>query len=222
MAKCIQPAEIVSTVPRVSAAVLEGSVIVNMTKPKQNQSFKSYAAESFYPRVKKYQIEYQSQRIDVVFDTYKSSSLKAATRTKRGKGIRRKVQNDSIAPTNWHAFLSEELMINTDGQTELTCAYATTCITNNGQSTSSFISPCNHEEADTRVFLHVNDMSLQGHTKITVRTVDIDVLVIAVSVFARLKDQLEELWIDFGTGKHRQFIPIHSIFINLGESKAIR
>ena len=112
-------------------------------------------------------------------------------------------------------------MINTDGQTELTCAYATTCITNNGQSTSSFISPCNHEEADTRVFLHVNDMSLQGHTKITVRTVDTDVLVIAVSVFARLKDQLEELWIDFGTGKHRQFIPIHSIFINLGESKAL-
>ena len=58
LAKCIQPAEIVSTVPKVNAAVLEGSVIVNMTKPKQNQSFKSYSAESFYPRVKKFQMEY--------------------------------------------------------------------------------------------------------------------------------------------------------------------
>ena len=109
----------------------------------------------------------------MVFDTYKVSSLKAATRTKRGKGIRRKVQNNSIAPTNWHAFLrldkkktelfsylSEKLMINNiDGQIELTCAYATKCITNNGQITSSFISPCNHEEADIRVFLQVNDVA---------------------------------------------------------------
>lgn len=234
LAKCIQPSEVISTAPKVNAAVLEGSVIVNMTKPKKNQSFENYAAESFYPQVKKYQREYQSQRIDVVFDTYKSSSLKAATRTKRGKGIRRKVQNDSIAPSNWHAFLrldqnktelfaylSKELMVSTDNQIILTCAYATNCTTNNSHITSSFISPCNHEEADTRVFLHVNDMSLQGHSKITVRTVDTDVLVIAVSVFARLKEQLEELWIDFGTGKHRQFIPIHVIFSNLGKSKAL-
>jgi len=84
----------------------------------------------------------------------------------------------------------------------------------------SFISPCcNHEEADTRVFLQIND--IQGHNKIIVRTVDTDVLVIAVSVFARLKDQLEELWIDFGTGKHRQLVPIHVVFSNLGKSKAL-
>ena len=85
----------------------------------------------------------------------------------------------------------------------------------------SFLSPCNHAEADTRVFLHVNDMSLQGRTKITIRTVDTNVLVIAVSVFARLQVQLEELWIDFGTGKHRQFVPIPVIVSNLGCSKSL-
>ena len=43
----------------------------------------------------------------------------------------------------------------------LTCAYDTSCITNTNQIAFYFISPCNHEEADTRMFLHAS-MSLQG------------------------------------------------------------
>ena len=119
----------------------------------------------------------------MVFDTYKTQTLKAATRTRRGKGIRRKVQDDSIAPTNWHAFLrldenktellnylSKEMILSSSDDFVVTCAYDMNCVTNNGQLPSSFISPCNHEEADTRVFLHVNDVSLQGQKKIVVRT----------------------------------------------------
>ena len=45
------------------------------------------------------------ERLDVVFDTYKKDSLKATTRQKRGKGIRQKVEEQSLAPTNWHSFL---------------------------------------------------------------------------------------------------------------------
>ena len=87
---------------------------------------------------------------------------------------------DSIAPTNWNgflclnqnktelfAYLSKELVTCTDDDILLTCAYATTCVTSSGQMASSFNSPCNHEEADTKVFAR----SLQGHTKITIRTV---------------------------------------------------
>jgi len=81
----------------------------------------------------------------------------------------------------------------TDDDTVLTCVYATTSITSSGQMASPFISPCNNEETDIRVFLHVNDMSLQGHKKIIIRTVDTDVLIIAISIFARLHSQLEEL-----------------------------
>ena len=234
LVKHIEPsAESGSTTPKVTAAVLEGSVLVNMTKPNKNQSFKNYCSDIFFPQVKKLRQQYNSERIDVVFDTYKDPSLKASTRMKRGKGIRRKVQDNSIAPTNWRgflrldqnktelfAYLSKEVLLHVEDDMVLTCAYDTTCITNTNQMASSFISPCNHEEADTRVFLHVNDMSLQGHSKITIRTVDTDVLVLAVSVFARLKDQLEELWVDFGVGKHRKYVPIHVIFNNLGESRA--
>ena len=84
--------------------------------------------------------------------------------------------------------------------------------------TSSFIEPYNHEEADTRVFLHNNDTSLQSHSKVVIRTVDTDVLLLAVSAFAHLKEQLKELWVDFGEGEHRKYLAIHVVFNNFVES----
>ncbi|CAC5409047.1 unnamed protein product [Mytilus coruscus] len=53
-------------------------------------------------------------RLDVVWDEYFSNSLKASTRCKRGKGVRRRVLPDSRVPGNWEEFLR----IN-DNKTEL-------------------------------------------------------------------------------------------------------
>ena len=75
-------------------------------------------------------------------------------------------------------------------------------------------SPRNHEEADTRMFLHLKDFSATGHRKVSLKTVDKDV-VIAISLFHKL-DQ-EELWIEFGTGAHLEWFPIHEYAENLGE-----
>ena len=44
-------------------------------------------------------------------------------------------------------------------------------------------------------------------------------LVLAVSVLACLKDQLVELYIDFGVEKHRKYVSVRIIFKNLGESR---
>ena len=92
-------------IPKVLAGVLEGSVLVNMLKPKKNQTFEGYCIDTVKPTIQKYVTEYNAQRMDIVFNTYKKDSLKSQTRLKRGKGIRRKVQTNSIAPTNWKAFL---------------------------------------------------------------------------------------------------------------------
>ena len=43
-------------------------------------------------------------------------------------------------------------------------------------------SPCNHVEAETRMFLHLKDFSATGHCKVSLKTVDTDV-VIAISLF---------------------------------------
>ena len=42
----------------------------------------------------------------------------------------------------------------------------------------SGLAPCSHEEADTRLFLHVSDAVQKGYRKTCVRTVDTDVVVI--------------------------------------------
>ena len=58
--------------------------------------------------------------------------------------------------------------------------------------------PCNHEEANTRMFLHLKDFSATEHRKVSLKTVDTDVVIIATSLFHKL--DLEELGIEFGTG----------------------
>ena len=40
------------------------------------------------------------------------------------------------------------------------------------------LSPCTHEEADTRLLLHAADCAQHGHKKIMLRTVDTDVVVL--------------------------------------------
>ena len=53
------------------AGVLEGSVLVNMLKPKKNQTFEGYCIDTVKPETQKYVTEYNAQRTDIVFDMYK-------------------------------------------------------------------------------------------------------------------------------------------------------
>ena len=54
---------------------------------------------------------------------------------------------------------------------------------------------------------------------ILVKTVDSDVLVIAISVYHRIPN-LHELWAKFGKGKNLKYIPVHRIASNLGVMSA--
>ena len=47
--------------------------------------------------------------------------------------------------------------------------------------------------------VHVADISYQGLKKIMLRTVDTDVLVLAVAIYPQIA--VDELWIAFGAGK---------------------
>ena len=46
-----------------------------------------------------------ADRVDVVFDVYKSDSLKSDTRARRGDGIRQHVSADGKVARNWQQFL---------------------------------------------------------------------------------------------------------------------
>jgi len=71
------------------------------------------------------------------------------------------------------------------------------------------LAPCSHEEADTRIMIHVEDVVKQGNTKATKRTVDTDVFVLAVTSAQRLN--IPELWVAFGTGKNFRLLAAHTI-----------
>ena len=69
----------------------------------------------------------------------------------------------------------------------------------------SDISPCDHEEVDTRLFLHVQ----HARSNAIIKTVDTDVVIIAIFCFKDLG--IERLWIEFGCGSRTRFIPIHQV-----------
>ena len=81
----------------------------------------------------------------------------------------------------------------------------------------SRVSTSDHEEADSRMILHLFDAAIDGHQKAFLRTVDSDVVVMCIHHFPNLKNSgMGELWIGFGKGKSYKDIPIHSVTALLG------
>ena len=228
---CYQPDLHVATIDvalQSSGKILEGSVLVNMLKPEKRSTFKEYAEQTIVPKISKALAS--STRVDIIFDKYLENSLKETARKKRGKGIRRKVEDESETPSNWSAFringnkqelfpfLSKHIvqqLLNTKKQ--VATAFETEVLTLI-ISTTNLLAPCNHEEADTRIFLHAKHMNDHGHSSVTIRTVDTDVVVIAIAKYFSLN--LKELWIDFGTGKDQMIYPVHILAKSLGREKS--
>ena len=103
---------------------------------------------------------------DLVWDRYIKDSLKGTARAKRGKGVCRRVVAETVIPGNWQDFLhmnsnktelfkflsdalfksynQKKQLVITDGESVLSkpplCDLA-----------SNSLSPCSHEEADTRM-----------------------------------------------------------------------
>ena len=78
-----------------------------------------------------------------------------------------------------------------------------------------YLQPCSHEEADTRILLYVAHCARQGFRKVIIRTIDTDVVVLAIGHFLALR--LDELWVSFGVGTRFRQIAIHEIVKNVNE-----
>ena len=83
----------------------------------------------------------------------------------------------------------------------------------------SALAPCTHEEADTRMLLHLQDAVNLVYTKASIRTVNTDVLALAVTAAHRLN--INGLWIAFGVGNNFHYIPAHEIVKALGPNRCI-
>ncbi len=163
--------------------------MANFLKPVAVRTFEDYAVKVFFPYVNAKL--WQVSRLDIVWD---QCANKTDLFTFLVNYIKLQTTSKQLVSTNG----SEVVCIPTIDNTHL--------------------APCNHEEADTRMILHIADAVDKGFQKILLRTVDSDVVVLCVAVVAKIS--VRELWIAFGTGKHFRYIAAHEIAASLGPNKS--
>lgn len=165
------------------------------------------------------------KRVDIVWDEYHEKSLKNSTRNRRGSGARRRVQANNQLPRNWHQFLrvngnkKELFTFHRESLEALKVPQNKQFITTIQQSILSYppqtangnLSPCSQEEAHTRIFLHAAEALKKGHHNILIRTVDTDVVVLAVSFSDTYRETQVQIWVAYGTDVNFKYIPTHEI-----------
>ena len=130
------------------------------------------------------------------------SCIKESTREKRGKGTRRRVAGNNKLQGNWEdflrdptnkqelfAFLSNKIanMNFPEGKEVITTSGTTAVLL----GTSRSMGPCDHEKADTRLLIHLQDAIQNSCTKCVVRTVDTDVVCLLCQISKLKKRKIE-------------------------------
>ena len=135
-----------------------------MIKPGMEKTFSRYAEQSFLPYVKT-QLRHV-KHVDIVWDQYVENSLKATTRSDRGAGVWRRVAANNQLPHNWEKFLRvdenkhelfkflAESTSSLEVEKQVISTSEKQVLTTLPRNISS-LAPCSHEEADTRMLLHI-------------------------------------------------------------------
>ena len=184
--------------PGILMKVIDGVAFVNMNRPK---SYGKYCENELVSKLKF--TSQNTKRLGLVFDVYNENSHKSQTRENRGGGMRISVRKDTLICKDFQKFMrndtnkTELFKMIAEAVIQILETLATIVATTGSKiaSNSSLeklnIKPCNHEEADTILFLHVLDGANSGIKKVSTITVDKDVVVIALQHFFTLN--LEEL-----------------------------
>ena len=208
--------------------VIDGGLLIHsLPGPNvQGKTFDSYFDKVFCPRVR-HDLK-RSTRVDIVWDDYRALTIKGGTREKRGTGTRQRVCGTAKIPRNWQKFLA-----NVDNKKELFAflskkttqeqfpdnkdVYITAGDQVHHAGNDPPMDQCNHEEADTRVVVHLLH-ALQTSSLGMVHTGDTDVVVILLSNFHHIKalNPAAEIWISFKAGKTTRMISLNTIATNLG------
>jgi hypothetical protein len=207
-----------------SCLIVDGQAQVNILgKPKEASTF-GQLADIFVQSVLRMGQNYD--RIDVVFDRYRETSIKSGTRdhrTRKCTPIRRVIEHRNVPlPSNWGSFmavpenkadlacfLSEELMLHAPDDKVV--------ITGGGFKDAAQVQASrpeidvqnlesDHEEGDTRIILHAIHCDADN---IMVAARDTDVLVLMIAHASRMK--ASQIWMRAGTANRRKYIPIHEV-----------
>lgn len=217
--------------PVTDVTLIDGPGLLYMIPPKGCKTFKEYAETKIVPHINSYQNA--ALRTDVLWEQYLDDSLKGQVRETRGNRIihRRKVLGDTPIPKKWYEFLSVAqnklelfalintyLFQNPRADRELVASQGTGVVCYPIRETT-ILAPCDHDEADTRIFLHVSDALARGYSKMLIRSKDTDILVLSVSAAQKLT--CSEIWVLVGSGNKKQYLAAHEIAASLGPAKSL-
>ena len=212
--------------PNVQVKVIDGTTFVNIYRPRTSKTLGEYCDDDLVKAV--YSFSKGADRMDFVFGRYLENSIKTQTREGRGKGMRILVRRDTPLCEDFKTFMRDSdnkaevfLMIANsisqikDVPTSIIATVNEKVIFNGFDIDFENIMPCNQEEADTRLILHVFDGCRKGYKKLTIVGSDTDIVVIALYHFYDL--DVNELWIEYGVSKNKRWLPIHEYAKCLGE-----
>jgi hypothetical protein len=222
-------------VKEASVLLFDMPAVVHIIKPDRAKVFEDYMAIQVIPFLLGH-VGDGATRIDAIWDTYSERSLKSQAREQRANGTiptRTRVEDKIPIPRDWQKFLldssskkelypylSEKLINLCTEKTNVhvISTHGTKVLSSrNDASVSAVLGDCDHEEADTRIFYHLQHAAKEGHAKAYIRTVDSDIVVLAIHHFSEL--QISKLWIGFGVGKQYKVIRVHDVVQELGPDR---
>ena len=207
--------------------IADGGAVVHGLNTKKVSTFKELAETVFVPQLLRWLKSYNA--VHIVWDSYFEDSIKNATRLKRGTGVRRKVAESTKLPLNFRDFLRdpenkmELFQFLNASVSQALIPVGKTIVLTDLENVLSFgetfsLPPCNHEEADTRIMVHLAQSLRDGMTKFVIKTSDSDVVAILTSLYHQLAAEYPglDIWVAFGFAAQFRYIHINRICARLG------
>ena len=210
------------TPKQASVVILDMGAVIHMW-PTHAKVVGEYTSMHLLPFMESQEMP-RTTRIDAVWDCSHKHSLKNQTRTKRqaGGGIQGTWVSTKIPiprGKDWQQFLS--INQNKDVLFKYLSTQLISATTNN-TACCMCLSPTDHEEADSRMMLHLQHAVMAGHKVAFVRTVDSDVVVLSIHHYPTFQNlDLTGLWIGFGCGKNYKDTPVHEVSAQLGPNRCL-
>ena len=175
-----------------SVVVFDTAAVIHIIKPQRATVFGEYTQMQLLPYLQS-QLTEKTTRVDAVWDTNVDASLKSQTRVKRGETATRRTRVSAKIPipkgAEWQLFLKDsqnkdelfqfisQELFNYTGESHF--HFFTTksdLVLCNTLTDVTDLCPCQQEEADTRMMLHLRHAAEQGHAIAYLKTVDSDVV----------------------------------------------
>ena len=165
-------------------------------------------------------------RLDIVWDTYRPMSINGHTRDECGNGVRLKVGPNLRIRGNWSEFLRDSTNIvklfkylsgevmqrfHSGGDIYITMSNGTTVgHVGPGEDVTTV---CSHEEAHTRIILHIIHALNCGFSSILTKTYDSDVTVILIHHLQHFNTISTgcNITVNYGVGKTQRVINIREL-----------